>query len=165
MESMDAVHFHLLANHVVILAVIFGIPLLLVGLVRSSNDLKTAAMLFFLLAAALVIPVHESGESSEEAVERLPGVTESLMEEHEEAAKQASCFTLLLGIGALAGLVASRKLAESPGGWRAWVPRALFVLAVVDAAALARTGSLGGEIRHTEIRTDASGSAPHEYKD
>lgn len=162
---MNAPHFHLLANHVVILAVMLGIPLMLAGLMRQSKDLKRAAMLFFLLAAALVLPVHESGESSEEVVEKLPGVSETLIEEHEEAAELARLLTVLLGIGALAGLAATRAPEGNGGGWRSWVPRALLVLAVVDAAALARTGNLGGQIRHSEIRADAVGPPPPSHDD
>lgn len=161
---MNATHFHLLANHVVILGVVLGIPLLLVGMARRSQDLKRAAMLFFLLAAVLVVPVFQSGESSEDVAEKLPAVTESIIEEHEEAAEFARLLTILLGFGSLTALVMSRS-PQGGAGWRGWVPTALLVLAVIDAAALARTGNLGGLIRHSEIRADAGQQAPAAHDD
>ena len=103
--------------------------------------------------ALLAIPAYVTGEPAEEIAEKLPGVSEQVIDPHEDAAKLALGATLAVGAVALAGLVAFRAralpLAFSLG---------LLALAVVAAGTLGWTANLGGRIRHPEIRgIDGSG--------
>jgi hypothetical protein len=98
-----------------------------------------------------------SGEGAEEVVEHRPGVSEALIDRHEDAASVALALTVLGGAIAAATLLAGRL-----GRQRA--AQTLFAMALAlslaDAAALAWAAHLGGEIRHDEIRTgDGSGPA------
>ena len=151
---MSATHLHLILNHLPILGVPFGIALLTAGVLRHSTELKKAALVTFALASVLLVPVFLSGEPAEETVERLPGVSESYIENHEEMAELSLSLTTLLGIASVLTLIGWRGR-ELPGGAEA----ALLVLSLLSATSLALTGAAGGAIRHSEIRASI-GSSP-----
>ena len=151
---MDPVHIHLLLNHVPILGVLFGTLVLLYGMLRSREDGVRIGLATLVLAAVVAIPVYLTGEGAEEAVEGLPGVSEALIEEHEEAGEAG-----FIGTGVLAALalVAGRREPSRVGPLR-W---AVAAGGLVAFGWLAYVGSLGGQIRHTEIRGDfGAGAAP-----
>lgn len=153
---MDATHLHLMLNHLPILGVPFGLALLVAGVLRSSEELKKAALVAFVLSWAAVVPVYLTGEPAEETVESLPGVQESLVETHEHAAPFALAATSLLGVLSLASLLLFGK-SDLPASAAA----ALIVLALLSAGALAYTGWTGGHIRHTELHAQPAVPAYH----
>lgn len=155
--TMSSQHLHLLLNHVPVLVTIFSVIMLGVGLWLRNETLNRTALVGFIISALITIPVFLSGEGAEEAVEHLPGVTEALIERHEEAADLSFWIIEALGIGALAILGFSLKKREMQRSL-------LFVLLLVgigSSVSVGYTANLGGEIRHTEIRsTSANNSAP-----
>lgn len=148
---MNGAHIHLLLNHIPVIGTGFGFLVLLVALLRKSTEIRQVSLGIFIISAIVAIPVFFSGEPAEEIAEHLPGVTHALIEEHEEAGKIAFVAIEILGIIALATLVFPRRLANFQHG----VSIALLVLSVVVGGLMLRTAGLGGEIRHTEIRSDA----------
>lgn len=145
---MDAAHFHLLANHIPVIFTALGICLLLAGYVLRKEDLKKAALVIFFVSGALTIPVYLTGEGAEERVEDMPGVTDSFIHEHEEAAEPALIAALILGVLSGAGLAAASR---KPKLYSTLVLAALMGSIFTEAVML-RTAYLGGQIRHTEIR-------------
>lgn len=149
---MDPAHAHLILNHIPVVGLGAAILLLLYAFVRSNDEMKKAALIGFVLLALAAIPVYLTGGEAEERVEHLPGVSEAIIEEHEEAATSSLIAIEILGALSLAGLVLTR-------GSRA-VPRWLAVLSlgasIVVAGVMIRTANLGGQIRHTEIRSGYS---------
>ena len=152
---MDPVHVHLLLNHVPILGVLFGTLVLLYGVLRRRDDGVRIGLATLVLAALVAAPVYLTGEGAEEAVEGLPGVAETLIETHEEAAEAGFVGTSVLGVLAALALVAGRRGSARVGLLR-W---AVAAGGLVAFGWLAYVGSLGGQIRHTEIRGDV-GTAP-----
>ncbi len=154
---MNSVHLHLLLNHIPVLGTIFGLLLFAIALWKHSEDLKRAALGLFVIAAIAAIPTYVSGEPSEDAVKSLPGVGYSLIERHEDAAAIALGGVLALGIAALAGLAVFRHQRRVPP----WFCVMTLLGALLVSGAMSWTGSLGGQIRHSEIRPDSGGqSAP-----
>lgn len=158
---MNAAHVHLLLNHLPLLGTAFGVLLLMVAFGRRSDELKRVSLGVFVAAALMVLPTYLTGEPAEDVVERLPGVSRPIIEEHEEAAGVAAGALGVLGAISLAGLVRFRRSA---------LPDRLAVSALVLAfgvvGLMARTANLGGRIRHVEIRPQdgvmqAPGSANH----
>jgi glucan phosphoethanolaminetransferase (alkaline phosphatase superfamily) len=91
--------------------------------------------------------VFFTGEGAEEAVEHAPGVSEGVIERHEEAARLA---LISIGVGggfALAALLSLKWLLVA----RVLKPLVL-VLTITSGGLMAQTAHLGGQIRHTEIR-------------
>lgn len=86
-------------------------------------------------------------------VEGLAGISEPIVEQHEEAALAASAATVILGAAAAIGLFMGR-------GGRRDAPRysmVILVLGLLATVLLGWTANLGGQIRHPEIRS-ASGA-------
>lgn len=144
---MDSTHFHLAANHIPVILIAVGICILAAGMLMRKEDLKKTALVIFFAAGLVTIPVYLTGEGAEERVEHLPGVSESIIESHEDAAKPAMIAALILGALAFAGLVSARW----PKAYKGVIICALGMSLVAEAL-MFRAAALGGQIRHTEIR-------------
>ncbi|MGA7216148.1 MAG: hypothetical protein WCE49_07960 [Terrimicrobiaceae bacterium] len=147
---MNPVHLHLMLNHVPVLGVAFGLALVGLSLWRKSEELKRVSLGFLIVVAALSIPAYLTGEPAEKIVEDLPGVSEDVIEQHEEAAQVAFVGVLILGAVALCGLIFFRGETRVPN----WLSVTVLVMSVIVFALMAWTANLGGLIRHPEIRPD-----------
>jgi uncharacterized membrane protein len=134
-------------NHVPVLGVVFGALVLAAGLRFHNDTLTRLALVTLVVAAFAAIPVYLSGGSSEDRIEKLVGVHESTIEQHEDAARVATIVLGALGLASLVMLIRSRRRS---------IPRALasalLVAALALSGVLAWTAHLGGQIRHSEIR-------------
>lgn len=147
---MDQTHLHLLTNHVSLLGFVFGVLILVLGFLRKSEDLKFGAAVIFVIAGLMIIPAFQTGEGSEDTVEKLAGVRHDDIEEHENAAKWARIVSLAMAALATYALVRYRKTKSIPKG----LSIALLILGLFGFSVLARTAYLGGFIRHSEIHQD-----------
>src|ERR1051326_6858902 len=84
--TMDTVHLHLLLNHVPIVGTFIGLMICITSFFIKDQWIRRIGLSVFVFAAACAIPVYLTGESAEEAIEHLPGVNESLINKHEDAA-------------------------------------------------------------------------------
>jgi hypothetical protein len=147
---MSWAHIHLALTHVPVIGLLIVLLLLVVaGLRRSAELMRVSYGLLLLLAVATVI-VYLTGEPAEELVENLPGFSEALVEQHEEAALIATIGMGVLGLVALVGLIRFRAPWIAP----AWYDRGVLLLALLMGGVMAWTANLGGQIRHSEIRAD-----------
>lgn len=146
---MNQAHLHLLFNHFPIIGTILCLLLLLFALMRKSDELKRASLGGLVLISLLTIPAYLTGEPAEKVVEHLPGVSEALIESHEETALVAFIVLGVTGAFALAGLLWFRRRPILP----TWLATVVLLLTSISVGLMARTGNLGGEIRHTEIRS------------
>ncbi|MBI4328057.1 MAG: hypothetical protein HY674_22730, partial [Chloroflexi bacterium] len=103
----------------------------------------------FVVIAVLAIPAYLTGQPAEEAVKGLPGVSNTLLEQHAEVAQMAFIGLVILGVAALAGLVLFRRGRSIP--W--WFAMVASVLALLAGGLMAWTANLGGQVRHSEIRS------------
>lgn len=105
--------------------------------------------------ALIAIPVFLTGEPAEDKIENLPGVVESIIEQHEEMAEIA--FWTMLAAGLIAGITIALQLLQNKMA-KSFVMISVLI-SLVSFGLMARTGYLGGQIRHTEIRGNASTNA------
>jgi len=152
---MNTTHLHLLLNHFPVIGTLLGSGLLLWGIIKKQDHVKSAAAIILAVMAAIALPVYLTGEPAEETIEKLPGVSEAMIELHEDAANIAIWLMGVTGIVALGALIFAWQKRKSAG----IIFTTTFVLSLVCFAAMARTGYYGGQIRHTEIRTGI-GSIP-----
>jgi uncharacterized membrane protein len=143
---------HLLLNHLPVIGTIFGLLLLLFALLCKSEEVKRSALGVFVFAALTAVPTYLTGEPAEEVAEHLPGVTHALIESHEEAALFALLAIGLTGLVSLGGLWLARRAEKLPP----WMIVAPLALALIAGGLLGWTANLGGQIRHTEIRQNAT---------
>lgn len=152
---MNWAHIHLMINHFPVIGMIFAVLLLVHALMKKSEELTKAALGAFVLIALTAIPVYLTGEAAEDVVKRLPEVTETLINRHEEAASVALTLMMVAGVVSLAGLFLfrSRPLPK-------WFTIVVLVLALVTTSATGLTANLGGMVRHTEIRNEGAPAQP-----
>ncbi|HEX6750548.1 MAG TPA: hypothetical protein VF092_24880 [Longimicrobium sp.] len=147
---MNAAHLHLLLNHLPVVGTIGCILLLALAAVRRSPELAKVSLGMVVLVALAGAAAYLTGEPAEESVEHAAGVSEALIERHEEAALVALLLLSAVGALSLVELLAFRRRA---------VPRPLILAtllaALLPAAAMGYTANLGGQIRHAEIRAGA----------
>ncbi len=156
---MTATHLHLVLNHVPALGTVFTAALLAIALLRRNSTLQRVSVGFLLAFALAAIPVYLTGESAEERAERLPGVSEAMIERHEDAARVALIAVETLGGVALLGAALFRRRPQPPRAFTG----AILGLTLVSAGLFGWTGYLGGRIRHPEIgaaTTTAVAAAP-----
>jgi hypothetical protein len=146
---MTAAHAHLLLSHGPIMGSLFGLGVLCVALWRGSEELKRTALVFYAIAAVLIAPLYLTGEPATDAVKGLPGVSDRIMDRHQAVAGAALTATVILGVGGLAGLVGFRKSTRMA----AWFVVTMLVGGLVVSGLIAWTANLGGQVRHSEIRS------------
>jgi hypothetical protein len=150
--AMTAAHIHLLLNHIPILGNLFGFFLWLYGVFKRSSDLKIAALWTFLIVGLITVPVYLTGDGTAEIVGSLPGVSIDLIARHDNAATITLVAIELLALASLLALWVSRASGEI----KRWMASAVLVLAFISSALAIWTGSIGGQIRHTEVRAGFS---------
>ncbi|WP_250431066.1 hypothetical protein [Pontibacter ruber] len=138
----------MLLNHFPIIGTLIGAFVMLWGMMKNQKNIKAVAAAIIISMTLMAVPVYLTGEPAEERVEHLPGVSESSIEEHEEAAELAIWVMAAAGVASLAALLLQyRSASRLPFSIAA-------ILALLAFVAMARVGYLGGQIRHTELRTD-----------
>lgn len=147
---MNDAHIHLLVNHVPILFPIAGVIVLIAGFVFRSEAVKRTAFMLFMFGAIASISSMVSGEGAEEAIEKLNGIQENMIEEHEEKAEVFAILSYILGLISALGLWASLKQKSMANILSIVVLLYAFVVIFFGS----QTGTSGGEIRHSEIRSD-----------
>jgi len=147
---MDLTRVHLFITHLPVFGLFLGFLALLYGAIRNDRQVKMLSIFIIIIATVGALIAFQTGESAEETVEHIAGVTDDAIEEHEESAELTILFFYGLGILSVAGLyleMKSKRFASQ---------LSLIVLAFTALAFffVARTANLGGKIRHTETVKD-----------
>ena len=144
---MDQTHLHLLITHLPIFGTFLGAIVLANGIFTKSLQVKFAAYYLLIISAVGAVISYVTGEAAEETAEHIQGVAESAIETHEDFAVIALWSLSILGVAAIAAMVFSRmkhKVSQS-------VAVVILILTLISFGLAARTGYLGGQIRHTEL--------------
>jgi hypothetical protein len=149
---MNGAHLHLLMNHIPVLGTFFGLALLAFAAWKRSDELRKAALGTFVITALAAVATYLTGEPAEDGVKGLPGIIAALIERHEDAAGIALGGGIALGVLALGGLMWFR------GGKpiKNWFNTLALAAAILVTGLMAWTANLGGQIRHTEIRSSVA---------
>jgi uncharacterized membrane protein len=145
---MSFTHLHLFLNHFPVIGTILGIVLLGVALLRRSSELGKVSLGLFVGLAAVAILVYLTGEPAEDAIEKLPGFSEAITERHEEFALIAT-----IGLGIFGGLSLGALALFRKRPLPRWVTMSAFSLSLVAGGLMGYTAMLGGQVRHTEVRS------------
>jgi hypothetical protein len=153
---MSWAHIHLALNHVPVIGLPIVLLLLAWALVRGNAELTRVSFGMLVVLAVTTLVVQLTGEPAEDLVEGLPGVVDSMIERHEEAALIGTVAMSGIGLLALYGLWrlrGGRTLAR-------WVPMTVLSAGVLLAGYFGWVANLGGQIRHSEIRPTAQTTSP-----
>lgn len=149
---MNTTHLHLVITHLPIFGSILGSFVLAYGLWSKSNETKIAAYCVLLFSSMGAGIAYLTGEAAEETVEHLQGIAESTIEQHEDFAVFALAGLLVVGLSALIGMLVTLKKSRLVDQTAIIV----LLLSLLGFGLVARTGYLGGKIRHTEIGASAT---------
>ncbi len=149
---MNDAHLHMLVNHFPIIGTIFGLGILIAGIVFKNNAVKNTAFVALIVSAVFGFAAMSTGEGAEELVENMPSVGEKIIHEHEELAEKFILVLYVTGAFALLSLIANLKK-HSKANLFTWITLLLTIVAVV---LVKEVGTSGGEIRHTEIRANGA---------
>lgn len=144
---MNASQIHLALTHLPVVLSLAGMVALAISFIKTNIALRRTALYILLIAGVAALPVFFTGEGAEEVVEHMPGVSDSLIERHEEVAKLGLITILAAAVLALISLLRflSATLAKR-------MAAAVLLISLVSTGLMAQTAHLGGQIRHTEIR-------------
>jgi len=129
------------------MGILFGLGWLVFGLWRRSRELQKVALVMFVVAAVLAVPLYLTGEPGVGVLKGLPGFSDRVLEQHEASAGAALAGCIVLGILGLTGHILFRGRALR-GGFAVL----LLLVALLVGSLMAWTANLGGQIRHSEIR-------------
>ena len=154
---MSSIHLHLLLNHVPVVGMAFVLLILGVALWRQNDGMGRLGLAVMVGLSVITTAVFLTGEPTEEAVEGVVGVSESMIHPHEEAAEASLIATSIVGVLALVALGVYRRRTVPR-----WVTGAALAAALVASTMLGWTANLGGQIRHTEIGGSVMPSDTHD---
>ncbi len=149
---MNDAHLHMVVNHFPIIGTIFGLGILITGIVMKKNVIKNVAYVLFCISAIFGFASMYTGEGAEEIAENLPSVTDQIIHEHEEMAEKLALVLYVLAGISLVGLFLNFKNHAKAS----LVSYLAFVIALVAVFLGKQTGTTGGDVRHTEIRANVS---------
>lgn len=144
---MNAAQLHLSLTHLPVIGFILFTPILIYAILKRNNLLVNLSSVFIVFLALSSVVVFNSGEGAEEIVEEIPGISHSLIHEHEEAGETA--FWLFCTSGFVAALVLALRVSVTNKRYRIL----FFVYALLtlsSSVAAFYTAHLGGKIRHPE---------------
>ncbi len=148
---MNAAHLHLVLNHFPIIGSAIAIFVLLIGILKKSDDVKKVSVLILILTALVTIPVYLTGEKAQAKVEgNYEDVDEEFIDAHEDFALYSFIAMDIAGALALVAVFLYRKPKTLPNSFAYFL---LAVLLIVNGM-MAYTANLGGKIHHPEIRED-----------
>ena len=149
---MNDAHLHLVVNHFPIIGGIFGLGILILSLILKNKSVQNVAYGLFIVCAIFGAISMSTGEGAEEIVEKLPNVTHQIIHEHEEMAEKLAIILYVLGAVSLIGFYLNIKNHQKS----TIISYFVVLISVVSIFFGKQTGTTGGEIRHTEIRSEST---------
>jgi len=153
--EVNVSHLHLLLNHVPTVGSIVALGLLLVAFIRRDEVVTRAGLEVLFAIAVLTLPVYMTGVAAHQKLRDQPGLSDTAIRVHQDAALSGFTVTEFAGFIAWVALWQSRRHGRAARGM---VPAAT-VLLIVSLALMARAANLGGEIHHPEISASVSAGA------
>ena len=142
----------MIINHFPIVGAIIGCLLVIAGMGLKNEGVQSSGLATIVFAALTAVVAYLTGDSAENAVQNLPEISKSLVNRHEDIA------TISMYLMIPSGLLASLTLYSI---WKKEKSVMLLlvitlVFSLISSAAMVFTGHTGGQIRHSEFRSDSS---------
>lgn len=148
---MNPTHAHLFMNHLPFLGSAFTFVFLMYSFHKKNTDFIKLFLWVFVFFAVLTIPVFLTGDPAGEVVKNIPGISENLVDNHENAGYVSLILVEITGAFALLGIYLLSKSAIVAN----WFKYSFVILAFASIVSFAWTANLGGQIRHSEIETNS----------
>jgi di/tricarboxylate transporter len=110
--------------------------------------MKKFCLLAIFFTGVVTVPVFLTGQSAERYIEDFPAVTEAVLLAHEQVAEISLILIMATSALAMSVFIFKKRMFHS-----SQATILLVLLAVITSANLFYTAYRGGQIRHTETRT------------
>lgn len=147
---MNDAHLHMVVNHFPIIGTILGIGILISSIVLKNKSVQNVAYVILIISTIFGAMSMDTGEGAEEIAENLPDVTHQIIHEHEEVAENLILLLYAMGLNSILGLYFNFKNNQRAR----FISFLVLIIGVISIYFAVRTGTTGGEIRHTEIRNE-----------
>jgi len=145
--NLNVVHVHLIANHVPTVGLVVALSLLLVAFAKKDEELKRITLGVFFVIALMTLPIYISGSAADIAIKDRPDISAAAVRAHKDVALVACALMGVVGAASWFGLWQARRTSRLPQGTVA----AVLLVSTLTLVLMARTATLGGEIRHPEM--------------
>lgn len=152
---VNLAHLHLLLNHVPTVGAIVALGLLIVAFIRRDEALKLVGLEVLFAIAVLTLPVYMSGVGAFQKIRNQPDVSDTAIRLHQDVALYGFTWMEFAGFIGWVALWQARRHGRSARGL---VPVTTGLL-IVALVVMARAATIGGDIRHPEIRDAADAAA------
>lgn len=102
---MNEAYLHIVLVHLPVVLLPVAVLILFLGIMFKNRSVEVVALSMIVCAAVVAVPAFILGEGAEEVVEHLSGVSEEVIEDHEESAEVAIWLTILVGLVSAGALV------------------------------------------------------------
>ncbi len=147
---MNSAHLHIVLNHFPIIGTFIALMVAAVAIIAKQAVIKRLMLGMMVLIAVTGAAAYFTGLAAEEDKFGPGSPAMAQIERHEASAKVTWIVGLVAGVVGIGGLMMSRRKTEVP----TVVTAAAVVALLVCAFFFMRTGNLGGQIMHPEIRSD-----------
>lgn len=144
---METAQWHLALNHLPTVGLLIGVLQLAWATLKGNTSLQKASYVILVGAAIFTVVTFLTGEPAEHVIEELIPESHDWIHEHEEWAEWT------LWIGLLTGILAVVAFFKPVN---AIVRNLTLLIGTISLGMILYTAHLGAEIRHTEIRKDAT---------
>jgi uncharacterized membrane protein len=145
---MNAVQLHLVFTHLPIVGLGFAILLNVVAIIRKSEELQKLSLWCYLLLGIFALLAYLTGDDAEKIMITYPGITEDIIEPHENVALFFFIGLMITSALSMVGLY----ITKTRGEFLRRFSLTLLIAAILLSILGVKTGSTGGAIRHTEIK-------------
>jgi uncharacterized membrane protein len=145
---MNFAHLHIVLNHIPSIGTVIGVVLFIASITQKSDRLKKLSLQILVVMALAVLPTYVSGNAAQRIIRSRTEIPQGLVEVHQNSAMATLVLMVITGTLAWFGLWQFRRYSRPGFGNTAVV----LIFSVLTATAILRTGNLGGDISHPEIR-------------
>ncbi len=153
---MNGAHLHLLLSHVAPIGGFFTLLLFIFALIQKNKELKRTALWFTFFTGISALVTFMTGDSAEEIVKKIPGISDTQIEFHEMMAMFYLISLIVVGVMAVVGLFLSRASTSVLHKFTVIV----FILLLLTSYLAVMTSLTGGKIRHSEIENTIPAKPP-----
>lgn len=151
----DVTHIHLLLNHVPTIGTVVGLGLFVMSFVRRSEHLRHISFEVLFLIALTSLPAYVSGLAAQGQLLGRGDVSAEAIVAHHDRALVAFILICIIGFISWLALWQYRRVERTS----AWVTPAILVLGALTFLVVSNAATVGGEIRHPEIKLDEAAVA------
>ena len=144
---MNSAQLHLLFTHLPIIGLGFAMLLNLVAIIKKSEELQKLSLWGYLLLGIFALLAYLTGDGAEEIIKTYPGITEDIIEPHENFALYFFIGLMVTSALSMVGLYMTKTKVNLLARFNL----VLLIGAILLSFLAVKTGSTGGSIRHTEI--------------